>query len=255
MAKAGRSSTSAEPDRAGRRCVAGWLLAAAFSGVAATASAQGPVGAVTHSSGTVSVKRADGSIKLIGIRSEVFEGDQISTESDTYTRVKFRDGAEVTVRPNSQVMVANYSFQENRPAADNMVIGLIKGGLRAVTGLLGKRNQNNVQFRAPTATIGIRGTNFGMLLCQNDCGGIPTVSGQAPDNGLHLDVADGQIVASNAGGTLQVAVGQFAFVGGKDTPPVIVPPAQGIRVTVPPAFRSGSSRGVGSGSDRECSVQ
>lgn len=214
------------------------------------------VGTITHSSGTVSVKRADGSSKLLGLRSEVHEGDQISTQSDTYTRVKFRDGGELTLRPNSQVQVANYAFTESAPEKDNIVINLFKGGLRALSGLIGKRNRDNVAYKTPTATIGIRGTNFGLLFCQNDCAEVPTVSGQPPQNGLHLDVANGEIVASNPGGTLNFTVGQFGFVGGPNTPPVLVPPTDGIRVTIPAGFKTGGSgRGVGKDSGDQCAIQ
>jgi len=215
------------------------------------------VGTVTHSSGTVSVKRADGTTKLLGLRSEVHEGDRISTQSDTYTRVKFKDGGEVTLRPNSQVQVANYSFNESAPKQDNVVINLFKGGLRAITGLIGQRNKENVSFKTPTATIGIRGTNFGLLFCQADCGGVPTISGQPPADGLHLDVANGEIVASNPGGSLNFTIGQFGYVGGPNTPPVLVPPTEGIRVTIPPGFKSGegSGRGVGSKDENQCMIQ
>lgn len=251
MAQANRNRRSA-PDR---RRLANGLIAALWLAGTGTAWAEA-VGTVTHSSGTVSVKRADGTSKLLGLRSEVHEGDQIATERNTYTRVKFRDGGEVTLRPNTQVQVANYSFKENQPEKDNMVISLFKGGLRAVTGLLGKRNRDNVAFKTPTATIGIRGTNFGLLFCQNDCADVPTVSGQAPANGLHLDVANGEIVARNAGGALNFTVGQFGFVGGASLPPVLVPPADGVRVTVPSSFKTGSSgQGVGKAGANECSIQ
>ena len=214
------------------------------------------VGAITHASGTVSVKRTDGSTKLLGLRSEVYEGDLISTQSDTYTRVKFNDGGELTLRPNTQVQVANYAFSEKAPEKDNIVINLFKGGLRALSGLIGKRNKDNVAYKTPTATIGIRGTNFGLLFCQNDCADVPTVSGQPPHNGLHIDVAEGEIVARNAGGTLNFTVGQFGFVGGANTSPVLVPPTDGIRVTIPAAFKTGSSgRGVGKDSGDQCTIQ
>lgn len=251
MAQANRNRRSA-PDR---WSLASGLIAALWLTASGTALAEA-VGTVTHSSGTVSVKRADGTSKLLGLRSEVHEGDQISTERNTYTRVKFNDGGEITLRPNTQVQVANYSFKENQPAKDNMVISLFKGGLRAVTGLLGKRNRDNVAFRTPTATIGIRGTNFGLLFCQNDCADVPTVSGQAPANGLHLDVANGEIVASNAGGAQNFTGGQFGFVGSADLPPVLVPPAEGVRVTVPSSFKAGGSgQGVGKDGANECSIQ
>ena len=236
--------------------LAGLLLLAAgtLSGVV---HAAGPVGQVTHLSGTLTAKRADGSTKLFSVKSEVQEGDTLSTEQDTYARVKFADGGEVVLRPGSQLKVAAYAFDEAKPESDNIVLNMLKGGLRAVTGLVGKRNRDAVSFATTTATIGIRGTNFGALICQNDCGGIPTVTGKPPENGLHLDVAAGAIVVRNAAGQQVFNAGDFGFVQSATTLPVIVPPSQGIQVTMPTSIsqNSSSGRGVGKAKEGECAVQ
>lgn len=215
------------------------------------------VGVVTHLSGTVVAKRGDGSPKLLALKSEVFQGDLLSTQDDTYVRVKFNDGGELVLRPNSQLKIETYAFNEAQPAQDNMVLSMLKGGLRAVTGLLGKRNKDKVSFTTPTATIGIRGTHFGILFCSNDCGLIPTTSGKPPENGLHVDVADGAIQLSNHGGVQIINAGQFGFVRDMQTPPVIVPPQQGLQVTMPPNIAQNKSegRGIGKGRDVECVAQ
>jgi hypothetical protein len=236
--------------------LAGLLLPAA--GVLSNVvHATGSVGQVTHLSGTLIAKRADGSTKLFATRSEVQEGDTLSTEQETYARIKFADGGEVVLRPGSQLKVAAYAYDEAKPQSDNVVLNMLKGGLRAVTGLVGKRNRDAVNYTAVTATIGIRGTHFGALICQNDCGGIPTVSGKPPEDGLHLDVADGAIVVRNAAGQQQINAGQFGLVRGPTTPPVIVPPTQGIQVTMPTSISQNntSGRGIGKVKENECAVQ
>ena len=233
------------------------LLLTATAILSDVAHAAGPVGQVTHLSGVLTAKRADGSIKLISVKSEVQEGDTLSTAEETYARVKFADGGEVVLRPRSQLKVAAYSFDQAKPESDNIVLSMLKGGLRAVTGLVGKRNRDAVNVTTTTATIGIRGTHFGALICQNDCGGVPTVSGKPPENGLHLDVADGSIVVKNAAGQQVITSGGFGFVLNANTPPVIVPPSQGIQVTMPTSIsqNSSSGRGVGKVKENECAVQ
>lgn len=233
------------------------LLLTAAAILSDVAHAAGPVGQVTHLSGVLTAKRADGSIKLISVKSEVQEGDTLSTAEETYARVKFADGGEVVLRPGSQLKVAAYSFDQAKPESDNIVLSMLKGGLRAVTGLVGKRNRDAMNVTTTTATIGIRGTHFGALICQNDCGGVPTVSGKPPENGLHLDVADGAIVVKNAAGQQVITSGGFGFVLNANTPPVIVPPSQGIQVTMPTSIsqNSSSGRGVGKVKENECAVQ
>ncbi|MCK9380346.1 MAG: FecR family protein [Sulfuritalea sp.] len=213
-------------------------------------------GQITHLSGTLSAKRADGTSKLLAVKSEVLEGDVLGTEAETYARIKFNDGGEVVMRPSTQLKIENYAYNAAKPESDNIVMSMFKGGLRAVTGLVGKRNREKVSFQTETATIGIRGTHFGALLCQNDCGGVPTTGGQPPPNGLHVDVTSGAIVLSNKAGTVQINAGQFGFAANANTAPIPVPPQQGIQVTMPNSIsqNKGGGRGIGKGDDAECKM-
>lgn len=239
------------------RILAGVLLAAAGTFFSGAVQAAKVVGQVTHLSGTLIAKRADGTAKVFSVKSEVEEGDTLSTEQDTYARIKFVDGGEVVLRPGTQLQVAAYSFNRAKPAAGNVFLNMLKGGMRAVTGLIGKSNHDAVSYGAVTATIGIRGTHFGALFCQNDCGGIPTVSGKPPENGLHVDVASGAIVVRNAAGQQVISAGQFGFVQSANTLPVLVPPSQGVQVTMPSSIsqNNSSGRGIGKANSSECTVQ
>lgn len=221
-----------------RKLLAGFALALLVSGAMAA-----PAGQVTHLSGLLTVQRADGSSKVLSVKSEVQEGDTLSTEADTYARIKFVDGGEMVLRPGSKLKVEAYSYNAAKPEADNVVLSMVKGGLRAVTGLLGRRSKERVSFTTETATIGIRGTHFGALLCQGDCGGVATTSGRPPPNGLHVDVTSGAIVVRNGAGEVQINAGQFGFVAGANVPPAIVPPQQGAPVTIPPAIARGTGQG------------
>jgi hypothetical protein len=215
------------------------LLALIFPAVAA---AQG-VGTVTHLSGTLSALRGDGSRVLLSTQSEVAAGDLLITAQNTYARVKFIDGAEVVLRPNSQLKVEQYDYVEQEPEADGVLLRMLKGGLRKVTGMVGKRNRERVKLSSPTATLGVRGTHFGVLLCQGDCAGFPTVTGRPLPDGLHVDVVVGAISLDNAGGSQVVSAGEFAYVNDSVTPPVLVPPTEGVRVTMPPAISRNDTGG------------
>lgn len=233
------------------------LLTAAALLLAASLAGAAPAGTITHLSGTVSAKRADGSSKLLSISSEIQEGDELTTQRDTYARIKFADGGEVVMRPETALKISNYAYDENKPGNDNVVLGLLRGGLRAITGLIGKRNRDAYKVQTTTATIGIRGTHFGALLCSDNCIGVPTLSGQAPDNGLHVDVANGAIIVSNGAGQQVINAGQFGFVRDSFTLPVIRPPQDGIRVTMPQAVsqNTASGAGIGRNEQTQCAVQ
>jgi len=213
-------------------------------------------GQITHLSGTLSAKKPDGTSKLLAVKSVVNEGETLSTEAETYARIKFNDGGEVVLRPGTQLKIESYAYNAAKPESDNIVMSMFKGGLRAVTGLIGKRNREKVTFATETATIGIRGTHFGALLCQNDCGGVPTTAGVPPPNGLHVDVTTGAITISNGAGSVLINAGQFGFVANANTPPVPVPPQQGVQVTMPSSISQdkGSGKGIGKGGDAECKM-
>lgn len=213
-------------------------------------------GQITHLSGTLSAKKPDGTSKLLAVKSDVAEGDTLTTEADTYARVKFADGGEVVLRPGTQLKIESYAYNVARPENDSVLLNMLKGGLRAVTGLIGKRSREKIRFATETATIGIRGTHFGALLCQNDCGDVATTRGVPPPNGLHVDVTNGTISMSNPAGTVEIGAGQFGYVPDRNTPPVIVPPQDGIQVTMPNSIarNKGGGRGVGKNDDNECTM-
>ena len=191
------------------------------------------VASVTHLSGVLTVKHVDGSNKVLAVKSEVQQGDTLVTERDTYARLKFADMSELVLRPGSQLKVEKFNYDESRPEADSLVLSMFKGGMRAVSGLIGKRSRDAVNYRTPTATIGIRGTHFGALFCQGDCASVLTESGIPLSDGLYLDVVQGAILVTNEAGSKIIGAGEFGFVRDRETPPVVVPAQLGIQVTMP----------------------
>jgi hypothetical protein len=220
-------------------------------------SAYAGIAEVTHLAGTLTVRHADGKEKLLAVKSEINEGDTLSTQDETYARIKFIDGGEIVLRPNSQFKVENYRYEEAKPESDNIFVSLLKGGLRAATGLVGKRNKEKIAYKTPTATIGIRGTHFGALYCQGDCGKVKTPANRPLADGLHLDVATGIVSVTNPAGTADFSAGQFGYVRDANTPPQILPPEQGFRVTMPLsiAVNRGFGDGIGETSCSECVVE
>jgi hypothetical protein len=206
--------------------------------------AHAEAGVVTHLAGVLSVIKADGQRRLLGVKSEVSAGDELVSEGKTFARIRFTDGGNLVIRPDSRVRIAAYSYKADAPQDDVATVNLVKGGLRMVTGALAKRNPDRFETRAETATVGIRGTHFGLLACQGDCQGVSTqTQRQAPD-GLHVDVLAGVVYVSNPAGVLDVAAGQFGFVPGSQQPPTQVAPEDGVRVAIPPSMVAANGGGL-----------
>jgi len=216
------------------------------------------IGTITHLGGIIRVTRADGTSKLLSVKSEIQEGDTLKTEKDTFARIKFVDGGEVVLRPETVLKVDEYRYKPVPDAShkDSILFNLVKGGVRSATGLLGKRSPDAFQMKTENATIGIRGTNFGALLCNSDCGNIPTISGRPPENGLHTDTASGKTLISNAAGSVEVPAGSFSYTANRTTAPKLVPPSQGVQVIMPPSISSNKSsgKGMGASDSNACAV-
>jgi hypothetical protein len=74
----------------------------------------------------------------------------------------------MTVRPNSELIMQTYKYSNG--ASDNsMVMQLLRGGFRAITGLISKGSADAARVQTATATIGIRGTDFDARICGPEC--------------------------------------------------------------------------------------
>ena len=185
-------------------------------------------GVLTHLSGPVSVKKADGKTLAGAAGVKVIAGDVVATGAGGFARIEMTDGGEMVLRPDSQLQIESYRFAQGKPAEDNFVFRMIKGGLRTVTGLVGKRgNRDAYMLKTETATIGIRGTQFDLRVCAANCGALA--------DGTYLAVRFGAVQTTNAQGTLPVAAGQVAHVP-PQRPPVILPRDPGIGFTPPPVI-------------------
>lgn len=203
-------------------------------GMVAGASAASETGMVMNMDGTMTARGTDGELREMKIFSKVLLGDTLFMGRDSYARVKFADGGQISLQPGSQLRVETYHFNAQEPDKDNAGFNLLKGGLRAISGLIGKRGDpDSYGVKAETATVGIRGTHFGVLICKNNCTDLRTADGKPPEDGLHVDVAEGSVVLRNAGRTQLLNAGQFAYVRDINTPPVIIPAERSMKVTIP----------------------
>lgn len=225
------------------------LLFSAMMAVTAFTWAGQVAGTVVHLSGPLLAKKADGSVKILARKSEVEQGDTLVAEKGTYAQIRFIDNSEITLRPDTTFTIEAFAFDEAKPDADTASFSLLKGGLRSVTGLLGKRNKEKFSLKTPTATIGIRGTTFVAQYVGAGGASVPGLPGRtsaAPQllPGLHVQVIDGMIAVANRGGSMNFSAGQFGFTPSFTAPPVVVPTNPGLKFTPPPTFSANTGPGT-----------
>jgi hypothetical protein len=207
------------------------------------------VGNVTHVSGVLVVHRPNGESRILAPQSQVEEGDVLASEAKSFARIRFIGGGNLLVRPNSRVTIERYHYEKDKPENDAVFMNLVKGGMRAITGAVGKRSMDKHKTTTVTATIGIRGTHYGLQQCQGDCADQTGASGRPLENGLHIDVLSGSIVARNEAGEQEVSAGQFGYVRDRQTRPELVPAQDGFVASVPPSMSANTGAGSTIGRD------
>lgn len=201
----------------GMRPVASLILGALLL-ISAPLAAQ-PIGDVVHVQGIASAQKPGEPARFLQKGDTLNQGDVISTAARGYAVIELKDNSKFTLRPDTTFAIPEY---RQGSADDGMLVRLLKGGMRAVTGLLGKRNPQSVRINAGTATIGIRGTSFDARLCGTECaeegrpGDKPAVSlAQQESIVARIAIAFGGVSLVGADGQARAAVKGAPLLSGE----------------------------------------
>ena len=204
------------------RMIKSVLLTLAILSSHAYAQAPAEAGKVLMAIGDVKVSRGGQMIPLAKGAS-VQAGDGVITGIASNAQLRMSDGAVIALRAQTEFKINEYNFNGKADGSEKANVSLVKGGVRAVTGVIGRENKDNLQINAVVATVGIRGTGFNINVCEANCFN--------PDktpvkDGLYAGVFEGKIVVKNQASTEAVGVNQYLYVADKDTKPqfILVPP-------------------------------
>ena len=137
--------------------------------VALLACVSQPVAAQEDSTGMVVASRGEvialsnGGSRELKQGDFIYVNDEIITSNRSFAVLQFEDGAKVTVRPDSTLIIETYLY--NGDGNDEATLNLVEGGLRVITGAMAKTNPENYKVRTPVALMGVRGTEFSVMLC------------------------------------------------------------------------------------------
>ena len=131
----------------------------------AAVAAEDSSGMVIASRGEVSAL-ANGESRELKQGGFVYVNDEILTSARSFAVLQFTDGAKVTVRPGSKLIIENYLYAGND--SDEATLNLVSGGLRVITGAMAKTNPEKYKVRTPVALMGVRGTEFSIMLCGDE---------------------------------------------------------------------------------------
>jgi hypothetical protein len=178
-----------------------------------------PAAEVRSATGVVFAQPQGGQVKIVQAGAKLSVGDTVGTQKGAFALVVFNDGSRVALRPESAIAIRGFSFKPDDPANDQMSVQLLKGWLRNVSGQIGKRgNEAGFEMKVNDTTIGIRGTDFGVRLCDEECAASQEAvpEGVLPQSGrLGQLLSSSQPVQRLSDGVnpLELAAGGALFLG------------------------------------------
>lgn len=148
-----------------------------------------PIGFVIVARGAVYAVDPSEIERKLKRRSKIFVGDTVSTAKSAKAQIKFIDGSIIAIREDSSLRVDDFVY--NPGGDEKNFFTLLKGGFRAISGSIGKKNRDDYRVSTPLATIGIRGTVYDAVLGDQ----------------LVMGVWKGGIKVENEGGVIELGVG------------------------------------------------
>lgn len=208
------------------------ICALFYSGILMAATA-----IVQNASGDVKAASGSDAAFVVTRNSTLENGMTVMTGDNSHTVIKFEDGQMVALNSNTSFKINQYHFEQAKPEKNSIVFSLLKGAMRALSGLIVKNNPDVFALHTPAATIGIRGTDF-----------------MAATGSLYLKVIHGMVSTTTSVGTATFAAGQTGFVASQSALPTAISATQ-----LPPAvassfFQLGSIDMTGAGAIRGSSA-
>jgi len=147
--------------------------------------------------------------RRLEVGHSVYSTEHLVSAADSFAHLQFRDGSSVSLQAESAFDIVNYKF--NEPGYKNVsAYKLIAGGLRFVTGLMGKKEPSAFSLTTRVVTIGVRGTDFSI----NCSGGCDT-------GGVVTHVTEGGITQQNQSGAYVLGAGLYSTISSPQSAPVV----------------------------------
>lgn len=197
--------------------LAGIFLAACLA-LLSTEAYAGIAGHVQFVNGQVQITNSAGQTRALQKGDPVHESDTVITAKGASAQIKMRDGGFIAIRPDSQLKFDSFVFSGVEDGNERSFFSLLRGGIRAITGLIGKQNKDNYRIATAASTIGIRGTDHETFVVEK--GG--ALAAVAPV-GTYNKVNTGETIMTTDKGTIHILPNQMGFAAAADQMPQLQP--------------------------------
>lgn len=171
--------------------------------------AQESIGKAMAVEGLVKALSGENAERILAKGSDIFAQETIVVGSSSRLQIRFTDGGVVNLIPDTEYRISSYRYKK-AAQKDQSFAELFKGGFRALSGSIAKKNPQGYEVKTPSSTIGLRGTLVEVLI---------------KDEETYYGVEKGKALIWNEAGSQMIGAGQkanFALVPGKTTPPELL---------------------------------
>ena len=189
---------------------------------------------IDFSAGSVTAVSESGAQRALSKGAEIGNGETIRTGDDARAQLRFSDGALVSLQPRTEFRIDNYQYAGQPDGKEKGFFSLLRGGLRTITGWVGRTNRDAYRVKTNVATIGIRGTGYKSTLDESG-------------NELMISTSEGEVEVCNDAGCIILASGENGVVQGANPPqrtntnPLLSPPSLNLNPNLP-GFSDGENR-------------
>lgn len=166
-----------------------------------------PVGRVIWIKGTLKATMDNKEERTLQVMSVIYAHDILVTDKTSQAQIAFTDNSLMTFRPETKFSINEYinATSNKKSGVSKFVVNLLEGGFRTVTGLISKQSPKNYQVNTPVATIGVRGTDYSVVV---------------QDNKTYIKQISGTPSITSGGKTVYLSDGhKYAVVNSGNTPP------------------------------------
>lgn len=118
-----------------------------------------PIGGISELTGDAgSIERTSGERLVADLTTDVVSMDNVETRNGRL-KIEFIDSTQVSMTEHTVLEINEYVYDPD-PNKSKMALNFASGTARFATGKLGLVPRENIQIQTPTASIGIRGTDF-----------------------------------------------------------------------------------------------
>ncbi len=149
----------------------------------------------------------------VDVTAGILSGDELNTSNTGKAELDFKDKSSYILGPSTRFVVSEFKYDTNPVRQFIARLNLFFGSIITKSGEIGKDEQDVFELKTPETTLGIRGTEYAVRVCEtDDCGEL---------KGTSAAVREGTIYVSTKEGTLDIPEGKLVQIESPESAPVV----------------------------------